>query len=153
MKINRKIVLIALVTVIVLAITLGAVAIAQASDRTNNQPQAANANVSANVSLFEKISAIYKANTGTAIDAAALQQAFTQAQKELATGAQDRMLQKLVDDGKITQQQLDAYKAWLAARPALNTDALKQWLESKPEGVPFGPGLRGRCVPGRMFRR
>jgi predicted PurR-regulated permease PerM len=153
MKINKKIVLVALVTVIVLAITLGAVAITQASDQTNNQPQAANASVSANVSLFEKISAIYKANTGTAIDAAALQNAFTQAQKELATAAQDRMWQKLVDEGKITQQQLDAYKKWLAARPELNTDALKKWMESKPEGVPFGPGLLGRGMPGKMFRR
>jgi hypothetical protein len=153
MKKSKKVVLVTFGLVVVLAITLGAVAIAQADD------QAAGTAQSANVSMFDRVAAIYKTNTGTAIDSAQLQKAFQQAGQQAATDAQNRMLQKLVDSGKITQKQADDYKAWLAARPTLNTDALNQWLESKPEGVPFGPGLsdgamqRGLGKIGKMFCR
>jgi hypothetical protein len=147
MKKNKKILFIVLGVVAIVVLTLGAVAVAQANDQGVVQAQ------SANISLFDRIAAIYKTNTGTAIDSAALQKAFQQAQQQAATDAQDKMLQKLVDSGKITQKQADDYKAWLAARPALNTDALKQWMQSKPAGVPFGPGLPGRGMFGKMFCR
>jgi hypothetical protein len=147
MKKNKRIVLIVLGVVAIVALTLGAVAVAQANDQGTGLAQ------SANISLFDRIAAIYKTNTGTAIDSAALQKAFQSAQQQAATDAQDQMLKKLVDSGKITQKQADDYKAWLAARPALNTDALKQWMQSKPEGVPFGQGLPGRGMPGKMFCR
>ncbi len=153
MRKHKKVIFIALAAVLVVGATLGAVAIAQGNDQGFALAQ------SANVSLFEKVSTIYKANTGTTIDAAKLQEAFKQAEQQLATEAQDRMWQKLIADGKITQAQLDAYKKWLAARPELNTDALKKWLESRPEGIPFGPGMRAPAMPrgfggmGKMFHR
>jgi hypothetical protein len=140
MRKHKKVIFIALAAVLVFGATLGAVAIAQAAD------QGAAPGPSANVSLFEKVSTIYKANTGTTINAAKLQEAFKQAEQQLATEAQDRMWQKLIADGKVTQKQVDDYKAWLKARPELNTDALKQWLESKPEGIPFGPGMRAPAM-------
>ena len=153
MKKNKKILIISLVAVAVLAITFGAVAIAQAADQVTSLPQ------SGNLTLFNKIATIYQTNTGTAIDPAALQKAFQQTQQQLATEAQDNMWKKLIAEGKITQAQVDAYKKWLAARPELNTDAMKQWLQSKPEGIPFGPGMGAPAMPrgfggmGKMFRR
>jgi competence protein ComGC len=145
MKKNKKIVLITLVVVAVLVITLGVVAVTQANDQGTGQ--------SANVSLFDKVAAIYKTNTGNAIDSAALQKAFQQAQQQLATDAQNAMMKKLVDSGKITQKQADDYQAWLAAKPALNTDALKKWMDSKPAGIPFGPGMGFPGGAGKMFHR
>ena len=139
MKKNRKIVLIALVTVVVLAVTLGAVAIAQADD--------APAVSSNTTSIWDRVAAIFKQNTGTTVQAEDLKTAFQQAQEQAKDEALDNMLKNLVDSGKITQKQADDYKAWLAARPEINTDALKQWLESRPDGVPFGPGLRGPMMP------
>jgi hypothetical protein len=154
MKKNKKILLIALGVIVVLAITLGAVAIAQANDGAAGLPQ------SANLTLFQKISTIYQTNTGKAIDAAELQKAFQQAQQQLATEARDNALQKLVASGKITQKQADDYRTWLNSQPATAlTDAYKQWLQSKPQGIPFGPGMGAPMMPrgfggmGRMFRR
>ena len=152
MRKHKKVIFITLVTVIVLATTLGMVAFAQADDQSAN-PTSSHINT-----LMDKVAAIYQQNTGTAIDSAKLQEAFTQAQKELATEAQDLMWQKLIDEGKMTRQQVDDYKAWLNARPNMTTDEFKQWLESRPEGVPFGPGQRGPALKrgfdrmGKMFR-
>jgi hypothetical protein len=46
-----------------------------------------------------------------------LENAFKQAQGELRESALDTRLQELVKQGTWTQQQADAYKAWLKARP------------------------------------
>jgi hypothetical protein len=45
----------------------------------------------------------------------------------------DNLLQKLIDEGKITQEEADQFKAWLEARPNIPSDELKQWLESRPD--------------------
>jgi hypothetical protein len=155
MKKNKKIIIIAVIAVVVLGATLGAVAVAQASD----QP-AATAASSNTTTIWDRVAAIYKTNTGTAIDSAALQKAFQQAQKDLATEARDKMLQKMVDSGKITQKQADDYKNWLNSMPgSALSDTFKQWLESKPAGIPFGPGMQAPAMPhgfggiGKMFRR
>jgi hypothetical protein len=150
MRKHKKVIFIVLAAVLVVGATLGAVAIAQADDQGTQTVK---------TTLFDRVAKVYETNTGKAIDSAELQKAFTQAGKELATEAQDKMWQKLIDEGKITQKQLDDYKNWLAARPALNTDAMKQWLESKPEGFPFGAGQRDGVMKrgfnriGRMFCR
>jgi ABC-type glycerol-3-phosphate transport system substrate-binding protein len=149
MKKYKKIVITTLVTVIVLAATLGIVAFAQADDEGTQ---------TARENMYERVAQVYEANTGNAINAAALEAAFNQARQEIATEAKDRMQQKLIEEGKITQQQLDDLKAWLEARPDMTSDEFKQWLESKPEGVPFGLGDRGPALQrgfsrmGKMFR-
>src|SRR4030042_1796569 len=51
------------------------------------------------------------------IDVEDLENAFKQAQRELRESALDARLQELVDQGDWTQQQADAYKAWIQARP------------------------------------
>jgi uncharacterized tellurite resistance protein B-like protein len=51
------------------------------------------------------------------IDEKDLENAFQQAQRELRESALDTRLQELVNQGAWTQQQADAYKAWIKARP------------------------------------
>jgi competence protein ComGC len=51
------------------------------------------------------------------IDKQDLENAFKQAQRELRESALDARLQELVNQGAWTQQQADAYKAWIKARP------------------------------------
>src|SRR4030042_1982622 len=51
------------------------------------------------------------------IDKADLDNAFKQAQGELRENALDTRLQELVNQGAWTQEQADAFKAWLKARP------------------------------------
>jgi type IV secretory pathway VirJ component len=152
MRKHKKVLFIALAAVLILGGTLGIVAFAQADDQSTNQ-------TSSNT-LMDKVAAIYEKNTGTAINAADLKTAFDQAQQEMATEARDNALQKLVDDGKISQAQADNYKTWLDSKPSQTvTDEYKQWLQSMPQGIPFGPGLRLPAMPrgfdrmgGKMFR-
>lgn len=120
---SKKFVIIAVLAAVVLAGTLGGVALAQTGDEAS-PPKIG--------TLLEKVAGIYQANTGTAIDAAELQKAFEQAGKELAAGARDSYLQKLVEDGKLTQEQADQYKGW---------------LDSKPD-VPFAAGPRAHMGRG-----
>jgi hypothetical protein len=127
---SKKLILIGILMAVVLAGTLGGVAIAQANDENTNTVQDIKTN------LMEKVAEIYQANTGVAIDAAELQKAFEQAQQEIKDEAYNQFLQKLVDEGKITQEQLNEFKAWLESRPNLPIDEFRQWMESHPD-IPY----------------
>jgi hypothetical protein len=59
-----------------------------------------------------------KVATILGIDKSKLTDAFKQAETELSTDRMNSMFASLVADGKLTQAQADAYKAWLAAKPA-----------------------------------
>jgi hypothetical protein len=107
---GKKFIIIAVLTAVVLVGTLGGVALAQTGDEDNNPQDQGGA-------LLDKVCAIYEENTGVAIDQEALREAFAQAQDEMRTEALDNYLQKLVEEGKLTQEQADQYKAWLEARP------------------------------------
>jgi hypothetical protein len=52
------------------------------------------------------------------IDKAKLEDAFKQVMLEEKQARQDGMFARLVTDGKLNQEQADAYKAWLNAKPA-----------------------------------
>lgn len=148
MKKHKKLLIIGIIAVAVIGATLGAVAFAQADD----QPGAALvlSKSSTNVTAFmDKVAAIYQQNTGNALDTTALQNAFNEANKQIARENLEAKLQALVDAGKITAQQKQDYLTWLDSRPTTAlTDEFKQWLESAPQG--FGRGLplgKGPCFP------
>jgi hypothetical protein len=122
---NKKLILIEVLVVVMLIATVGIVAVARADDENTNQDHTS--------SLMEKVAEIYQANTGTVIDAEELENAFTQARQEIRTENRYQFLDKLVDMGKITQEQADEFKAWLEARPDIFTDEFQQWLESRPD--------------------
>lgn len=145
---SKKFIVIAVLTMLVLAGTIGGVAIAQANDDENTPPE------SGNISLLDKVAEVYEKNTGVAINTQELQKAFVEAGQAIRDEAQDRFLQKLVTDDKITQEQADQFKAWLDSRPALPTDEFKAWMEARPD-IPalFGKGNDGRMGPfGGMNR-
>jgi len=58
-----------------------------------------------------------KVATILGIEESKVQSAFTQAREELRSEALDDWLAQLVADGKVTQAQADAYKAWQEAKP------------------------------------
>jgi hypothetical protein len=141
MHLKKKFLIIGVLSVVVLAGVLGGFAIASADDTNNKQ-----------TTFMDKVAEIYQKDTGNALDAQALQKAFTEAGAALKTDAMNQFLQKLVDNGKITQEQADAWKAWLAARPAnALTDEFKTWMESRPD-IPgmFGSGTPGPGKPNMM---
>ncbi len=95
------------------------------------------------------------------IDQTDLQNAFHQAMTEESDArqaemqaAQDARLQDLIDQGVVTQDQVDQWKAWLEARPD-NSDAMKAWLAERPDmGDAFAIGPAGRTMlPGNLGGR
>lgn len=145
---SKKFIFTALLTVVVLGGILGGFAVARADDEDTSQPQ------QGDVNLLGKVAEIYEKNTGVAIDSQELQKAFTEARTAMATDARNQFLQNLVDEGKITQEQLDEFEKWLESRPNFPTDEYKEWMESRPNfPYLFGPGNRGGEKPfGGMFR-
>lgn len=138
---NKKLIIIEVLVVVMLVATLGVVAVARADDETPNQEQD---NIT---SLIEEVAEIYEANTGTTIDAQELQNAFVQARNQHMTAIRYQCLDKLVEQGKITQEQADELKAWLEAKPNIFTEEFQQWLESRPDIM----GMFGRNNCGIMF--
>jgi hypothetical protein len=117
---SKKFIIIAVLAVVLLAGSIGGVALAQTSN-DNNQP-------TQQQTLLDRVCAIYEQNTGVAIDSGELQKAFDQARSEMRDEALNNYLQGLVDKGKMTQEQADQYKAWLKSKP----------------NVPFAPGFFGQ---------
>ena len=68
------------------------------------------------------------------LDTEALKEAFQQAQQEMKTERQQSMMDKLVENGVITQEQADEYQAWLDARPDVNISPDL----NRQQGMPFG---------------
>jgi hypothetical protein len=140
---TKKFIFIALLTIAVLGAVLGGVAIAQADEVDTAQ-----------ATIWDRIASIFQRNTGVAIDPAELQKAADEAQQQLRDEAQDAMIDRMVEAGRLTEEQAAGFKAWLDARPEQLTEEYKTWLESRPDGVPFGPMMRGRFGGfGGMFNR
>jgi hypothetical protein len=145
---SKKFLLTALLTVVVLGGIIGGYAVANADDADTSQPP------SGTVNLLDRVAEIYEKNTGTAINPDELQKAFTEARDELMTQSRDQMRQRWIDEGKMTQEQLDELDKWLESRPAFPSDEFKDWLESRPDiQLPFGPRSEDGAKPfGGMFR-
>ncbi|OGO07828.1 MAG: hypothetical protein A2Y92_05940 [Chloroflexi bacterium RBG_13_57_8] len=155
---NKKFIILAVLTILIIGVTLGGVAIAQADEEETEAAQTANVS-----SFLDKVAEIYQQNTGVAINADELQKAMTEAGKALKNEALDNFLKKLVASGKINQEQADAYEAWLDSRPEFPTDEFKSWWEARPDvpglfepgelprvGGPFGPMHRGGAFGGKF---
>jgi hypothetical protein len=145
MHISKKFLVIGIICVTVLAATIGGYAVASAANNTNSDTS----NTTPMAQMMDKVAEIYQQNTGTALDAQELQKAFDQAQTVLMADRMDTLLQKLVTDGKITQEQADQWKAWWNSRPSsVISDEFKTWMESHPD-IPgmFGFGQSGKGMP------
>jgi len=118
---TRKFIIIMAIAAALAAASVGGVVLAQGNgDENRTQPETQHA------AMLEKVCEIYEDNTGTAIDAEELQAAFDQARDEVQAEALHEHFQSLVDEDKLTQEQADEYL---------------EWWESRPEDLPFGPGL------------
>jgi hypothetical protein len=119
----KKVILIPLVIAVIVAGSITGVVLAQDGNDSN----------SAGNTLMAKVAAIL------GIDQTKLEDAFAQAQKEIRDEALTNYLNKLVEEGKITQEEADQYQQWWNARPdALNK--LGPGFEFGGRGRGFGPG-------------
>ena len=102
--------IVAVVMAVVLVGSISGVALAT-DNGDNSQPEAEHG------AMLERVCEIYQENTGTAIDAQALKEALAQAQGEIQAAAMENRLQKLVDEGEITQEEADQYLEWWESKP------------------------------------
>jgi len=117
--------LIAVLAVLVLAGSTVGVVLAQNEGNTKVQPR--------EEALLQRVCEIYEANTGVAIDLQELKNAFIEARREMELEGLKERMAKLVEEGRMSQEQADEYLEWWQSRP----------------DVPVGPGLFG---PGRFHR-
>ncbi len=121
---SKKFILIVVLGAVVLAGSIGGVALAQTGSTDNSSKPAA-----AVTNLLDRIIAIYQQKTGVTLDKTALQDSLSQAKKDVQNEALKAKLQAMVTAGKITQAQADEYL---------------QWAESRPDvPVNIGPNLKG----------
>ncbi len=136
---NKKLILMAVLATVLLGAIVGGVAFAQAQNGDESQP------VDQRGALLDRVCQIYEQKTGVAIDQHILKDSFVQAERELQAEALQNRLQKMVDDGRMTQEQADQYLQWWQSRPDVPLPV--------PPGpwCPEGPRLGGDGFPGKMW--
>jgi hypothetical protein len=129
-KFKKKSLVISLIAIAVAVGVTTGVVFAQDEDET--QPEAQHE------ALLEKVCDIYEDNTGVTIDPEALKDAFVAAQGEMMAEAMESYLDKLVEEGIITQEEADQLKEWWEARPDTPLSRGPMF-----RGSPGGPGCPG----------
>ena len=152
---RKKLIITGLLAGVLLVGSIGGAALAQTGSTDNT---------TSGKSLLGRVATIL------GIEQQTLEDAFAQARSEMRDEALDNYLQKLVNEGKITQEQADQYKAWWQSRPDIEPfrqqmrewqqarpslpDEFKEWHEARPD-LPF-PGGFGRSgehgIRGGMMR-
>jgi len=128
---SKKFIIITVLAAVLVAGSIGGVVLAQGNgDEDVNQPEARHA------ALLERVCEIYEDNTGTAINAEELQNAFAQVQSEVQAAAMEARIDKMVENGVLDETQ---------------AQELREWLESRPEDLPFAPGFPGHGMMQRGF--
>jgi hypothetical protein len=139
MKRTKKLIIITVITVLVLGGVLGGFAIANADEPTTTTNGPASANITA---FLDKVAGFYHDETGNTLDTQALLDSLNKAQQDIRSEALDNYLNKLVEQKKITSEQAQQYKDWLAKKPDVSIPGLNQ---------PVGPGGRFFGRMGRGF--
>ena len=103
---RKRLVVGALLAAVVLAGSIGGVALAQTEEGDDNQPQ----------TILERVTDIL-VGEGVSITSEQLKDAFIQAQSDRRIEVLTDRLQALVSEGKITQSEADEYLEWWQAKP------------------------------------
>ncbi len=119
---RKKIIIIGLLATVLLVGSVGGVAFAQTENGDDSQPKTLLARVAEKLGIGQQ----------------ELEDAFAEAKSEMQDEALDIYLQKLIDEGKITEEEAVQYKAWLQAKPDMEPfrQQLREWQQVKPEMPP-----------------
>jgi hypothetical protein len=111
---SKKFIVSAVLAVIVLAASIGGVALA--TDEENG-----NESVAPFDTLWEKMATVLQED-GIDITSDQLKSAFTEAQEQMRTDALQNFLDEMVAQEKITREQADAYLDWIEAKPDMGDE-------------------------------
>jgi hypothetical protein len=123
---KRKFIILLLGSILIIAASLGGVAMAQDSEN-ESKPD----------SLMARVADIL------GIDQQTVEDAFEQARAEMHEEVLDKYLQNLVDEGVITEEEAAEYKGWLDSRPEIKEycDQIKEWMKDRPD-IPDMPRFK-----------
>jgi hypothetical protein len=110
MKKSKKLVIAIALAAAIVAGSLGGVVLA--ADNGDETESPARMKV-----MLDKVAANYFELTGDELDIEALKNAFGQARDDMRTEALQDRLDKLVEDGVITQDEADEWSSWWALKP------------------------------------
>jgi hypothetical protein len=82
------------------------------------------------------------------IDQKKVEDAFSQAQKDMRTEAEKARLDQMVKNGKLTQKQADDYQSWMNSKP--DVPAIPNAEPGMGKGRMGGFGGGFPCFPGKM---
>jgi hypothetical protein len=136
---SKKLIVGVALAVVLLAGSIGGVALANGDD-DENLPEARYG------ALLDKVCEIYEGKTGVTINPEELEDAFAEAQSEMRTEALENHLQSLVEQGEITQDEADQYKTWLESKPDFPLEFGFRGHGGFP-GMGRMPGFGGPCPP------
>ncbi|MEW6034615.1 MAG: hypothetical protein AB1603_07155 [Chloroflexota bacterium] len=133
-KSKKWLIVVVLATTLLVAGSIGGVALAQTGSDGSGK------------TLLARVAAIL------GIEQQQVEDAFSQAQREMQEEALDSYLQNLVDQGEITQEQADKYKTWWQTRPDMEPyrQQLEEWQQARPD-MPLTGSFGGRGFGGRGF--
>ncbi len=123
---TKKIVLAVIITTVVLAGSIGGVALAADGDDEDTQETTFGI-------FMDRVLEIYQEKTGVTIDKEALNDALNQAREEKGAEPRFKFHFGRFGDDELTQEQQDELDAWLEARPDFPNDEFKAWMESRPD--------------------
>ncbi len=100
--------------------------------------------------LLDRTCAVYLEKTGVSIDPEQLEAALNQARTEMHDKSLRDRLQRMVEEGRITQEEADAYLEWWQARPEIGLLQREVFgFRGDIMGGKFKHGLgRGYCTTG-----
>jgi len=108
---KKKLIIVAVLAIVVLIGVAGGSVLAQNGNGSEIQFQSQRA------ALLDRVCEIYEENTGTTIDQEELRDAFAQATSEMQNEAIQNRLQRMVQEGRMTQGEADQCLEWWQARP------------------------------------
>ena len=143
---KKKLIVIAVLAAVLLAGSMGGVALAQTDNGDDDQPK----------TLMERVAEIL------GVDQQELEDAFDQAKSEMRDEALDSYLEGLIAEGEINEEEAEQYKTWWQGKPDMGPfrEQMREWAGSRPD-VPltgrfgdggFMGGMKrggGRCFGGR----
>ena len=98
---SKKLIVGVVLAAVLLAGSMGGVALAQTENGDDSQPETLLARVAEKLGINQQ----------------ELEDAFAQAKSEMQTEAMQNRLQDMIDQGVITQEEADQYQEWCQARP------------------------------------
>lgn len=134
------------VSVLLIGGVVGGVVVAGSDNTTNTEDQSQVTD--RYQALLDRVCAIYEEQTGVAIDSEQLKDALRQAREEMLDKAVENWLQKLVDEGKITQEQADELLEWWQSRPDVQLPLPRLARGALGGGMMWGDLCPGPGAPG-----